>query len=133
MDTAGKSAQQLREQITKAEEELRILKEQLAQAEARDQDQNTEAATGGINGSTWKWPLKADEYDRYGRQLILPNVGIQGQTTYSTLTLENKLLTHPSRPAEAQGLQDPHCRRRGARVPGSSVHCRGRSGHIGHC
>lgn len=84
MDTARKSAQQLREQISKAEEELRSLREQLAQTEAhekaQDQDQVETSATSA-NVSAWKWPLQADEYDRYGRQLILPNVGIQGQTT----------------------------------------------------
>lgn len=81
MDIARKSAQQLREQIAKAEEELRSLREQLAQAEAYEQDQKAETVATGINGEAWKWPLKAEEYDRYGRQLILPIVGIQGQTT----------------------------------------------------
>lgn len=81
MNTARTSAQQLREQISKAEEKLRNLREQLAQAEAHEQDQEPEAVTLSIDGSAWKWPLKADEYDRYGRQLILPNVGIQGQAT----------------------------------------------------
>ncbi|POS78061.1 molybdenum cofactor synthesis protein 3 [Diaporthe helianthi] len=79
MDTAGKSAAQLREQIAKADEELKDLKAQLAQAEAHEHAQKTEGASGSINGPGWKWPLKAEEYDRYGRQLILPNVGIQGQ------------------------------------------------------
>ncbi|KAK8206536.1 hypothetical protein M8818_004369 [Zalaria obscura] len=27
----------------------------------------------------WKWPLRAEEYRRYGRQLIMPEVGLQGQ------------------------------------------------------
>ncbi|KAL2275576.1 hypothetical protein FJTKL_01966 [Diaporthe vaccinii] len=83
MDAVKKSAQQLREQISKAEEELRSLREQLAQTEAhekaQDQDQEAETGVASANGSAWKWPLEADEYERYGRQLILPNVGIQGQ------------------------------------------------------
>lgn len=85
MDPARKSAQELREQIAKAEDELRNLREQLVQAEAYEQaqDQDHEAQTGAAstNGLAWKWPLEAEEYERYGRQLILPNVGIQGQTT----------------------------------------------------
>ncbi|KAL1868913.1 Urmylation protein [Diaporthe australafricana] len=76
MDTAEKSAQQLRVQIAQAEDELKSLKEQLAQAEAQEQKESVDIKT---NGSAWKWPLGADEYDRYGRQLILPSVGIQGQ------------------------------------------------------
>lgn len=81
MDSARKSAQQLREHISKAEEELRSLREQLSRAEAEEQvkDQEAETVPPVDNGSAWKWPLKAEEYDRYGRQLILPNVGIQGQ------------------------------------------------------
>lgn len=92
METASVRAQQLRAQIAKAEEELKSLKEQLAQAEA----QETEAAAiaGNINGSVWKWPLQAEEYDRYGRQLILPNVGIQGQITSNSIIVENPLLTY---------------------------------------
>ena len=27
----------------------------------------------------WNWPLKRDEYLRYGRQLILPGIGLEGQ------------------------------------------------------
>lgn len=81
MDTARKSAQQLREQIAKAEEELRSLREQLAQAEVYEQAHEAESTAAGVNGAAWKWPLKAEEYERYGRQLILPNVGIQGQIT----------------------------------------------------
>lgn len=81
MDTARESARQLREQIEKAEEELKNLREQLAQAEAYEQEKEAETRTASTNGSAWKWPLKAEEYDRYGRQLILPNMGIQGQVT----------------------------------------------------
>ncbi|KAL8950483.1 MAG: hypothetical protein Q9183_007520, partial [Haloplaca sp. 2 TL-2023] len=30
-------------------------------------------------GNSWKSPLGAEEYKRYGRQLILPQVGLRGQ------------------------------------------------------
>lgn len=26
----------------------------------------------------WKWPLSSDDYQRYGRQLIMPEMGLQG-------------------------------------------------------
>ncbi|KAK2611622.1 hypothetical protein N8I77_004953 [Diaporthe amygdali] len=79
METAGKSAEQLRVQIAKAEEELKSLREQLAHTEAQEQQQKAVTASTYTNGTSWKWPLDADEYDRYGRQLILPIVGIHGQ------------------------------------------------------
>ncbi|KUI60960.1 Adenylyltransferase and sulfurtransferase uba4 [Cytospora mali] len=76
METAKKSAEQLREQIFKTEQELNALREQLAEVEK----QSSVTPEGKENGiPTWKWPLTAEEYDRYGRQLILPNVGIHGQ------------------------------------------------------
>jgi len=28
---------------------------------------------------TKKWPLELEEYKRYGRQMIVPNIGIQGE------------------------------------------------------
>lgn len=30
----------------------------------------------------WKWPLREDEYERYGRQLIIPSIGIKGLMHY---------------------------------------------------
>ncbi|KAF6804312.1 molybdenum cofactor biosynthetic protein [Colletotrichum sojae] len=61
----------LRRQVAEAEKELQNLKEQLATAE------NEEAARD--SATPWKWPLQANEYERYGRQLIIPAVGVKGQ------------------------------------------------------
>lgn len=83
MEMARKSADQLREQIIKAEEELRALKEQLAQVDEQTLDPGPVPSwkeQEKENGTpAWKWPLSAEEYERYGRQLILPSVGIHGQ------------------------------------------------------
>ena len=32
----------------------------------------------GCKAITWKWPMRREEYKRYGRQLIMPEVGIGG-------------------------------------------------------
>ncbi|KAJ4417688.1 hypothetical protein N0V82_006049 [Gnomoniopsis sp. IMI 355080] len=102
MEPANKSAEQLRKRIAEAEDELKALKERLAQIEAaaedRDKDkaesslplperQSPERRKTGAPGqpveqspvAAWKWPLGKEEYERYGRQLILPQVGINGQ------------------------------------------------------
>ncbi|PSR92264.1 hypothetical protein BD289DRAFT_472967 [Coniella lustricola] len=83
-------AAQLRERICKAENELQALKEQLAEVEAAEeaneglqlqaelQDKSATEQSSEAEAA-WKWPLEAQEYERYGRQLILPHVGIQGQ------------------------------------------------------
>ena len=82
--------------IQALEEELSVLKRQLAIAEAVDLSQasrpvspstavSTDAelsveqpttAKHGENDS--RWPLDADEYRRYGRQMIMPEIGLEG-------------------------------------------------------
>jgi len=72
----------LREQITAAALKLHSLKAELANLEAQDvseklgklkaTDENESHVTQG------KWPLSSEEYKRYGRQMIVPNIGIQG-------------------------------------------------------
>lgn len=100
METASNSADQLRAQIAKAEEELKGLKEQLAALEPKETASTiTEIPTPAtperfsperrktgapgqalqrLESSVWKWPLREDEYERYGRQLIIPQIGITG-------------------------------------------------------
>ncbi len=71
--TAHKRAEEIRGQIAAAEELLRALKAQLEAVEAagrKSQQQQQQRP--------WKWPLQAQEYERYSRQLVLPSVGIQG-------------------------------------------------------
>ncbi|KAF3762749.1 hypothetical protein M406DRAFT_263841 [Cryphonectria parasitica EP155] len=98
MEPARKGADQLREQILRAEIELKALKDQLAEVEAGNKDgagqggAREEGETAGTSRSSrvedgcsgWKWSLGADEYERYGRQLILPQVGIHGQRRLKT-------------------------------------------------
>ncbi|PNS17486.1 hypothetical protein CAC42_8029 [Sphaceloma murrayae] len=40
---------------------------------------NSGSSPGPPNNLDRRWPLAADEYQRYGRQLIMPEVGLQGQ------------------------------------------------------
>ncbi|GAP90416.1 putative molybdenum cofactor synthesis protein [Rosellinia necatrix] len=84
MDVIADRIEQLRTQISRAEDELLKLKTQLAELEASAQPPSPESQQqGGHPTATrpgeWKWPLKEEEYARYGRQLVLPAVGIGGQ------------------------------------------------------
>lgn len=107
MEPAGKSAEQLRRRIAEAEAELKALREQLAQIEAaEEQSEHKEVfensqpiperqsperrktgapvkPIGQAEAAAWKWPLSKEEYERYGRQLILPQVGINGMIPLS--------------------------------------------------
>lgn len=85
MDAATQSAEALKRQIATTEEELKRLKEQLAVIEPQS---SIEEAVDGLElgagpVTTGKWPLELDEYKRYGRQMIVPNIGIQGEASRS--------------------------------------------------
>ncbi|KAF4954869.1 hypothetical protein FGADI_4971 [Fusarium gaditjirri] len=59
----------LRREIARREVELADLRSQLAVAESRARESQ----------EAWKWPLDNHEYERYSRQMIVPNFGLQGQ------------------------------------------------------
>ncbi|KAI0842974.1 ThiF family protein [Hypoxylon sp. FL0890] len=87
MDSIANKSEQLREKISQTEKELLDLRRQLADLESPVQNTNADPASGSTSDHKhsvetlpeWKWPLKEEEYSRYGRQLILPAVGIRGQ------------------------------------------------------
>jgi hypothetical protein len=87
MDSASASAESLRQQIVASENELKRLKEQLASVEAENARENGERlsddAETGSPVTSGKWPLSSEEYKRYGRQMIVPNIGIQGSISSS--------------------------------------------------
>lgn len=102
MESTGTSAEKLREQIAAAEAQLRALKEQLAHVEAEEVTaaaSRSQEGNGGADG-VWRWPLAAEEYDRYGRQLILPGVGINGMAYILSLS--------PLPPPQNKGLFGNH-------------------------
>ncbi|TVY22149.1 Adenylyltransferase and sulfurtransferase [Lachnellula hyalina] len=75
MEAATTSASALRAQIVATEQELSKLKEQLAKIEEKETSVNEIP----VEPVTSKWPLSQEEYTRYGRQMIVPSIGIQGQ------------------------------------------------------
>ena len=91
MDPAPVGAESLRFQIAALEAQLSDLRAQLLDIESEDSAlspalslQNkktcTEASSprGSEEEDIGKWPLDVDEYKRYGRQLIMPEVGLVG-------------------------------------------------------
>lgn len=87
----------LRLKVQKQEFALAELKRQLAVAEVKlspesnqngaspsnvlDPDNTSREYTPAALTPQWPWPLAAEEYKRYGRQMILPEIGLQGQGT----------------------------------------------------
>jgi adenylyltransferase/sulfurtransferase len=74
----------LRAQIAATEAQLAGLKRELeiaeqAAADVKSQDTvRTIAADERNDNGTRKWPLLGEEYQRYGRQMIVPQLGLQG-------------------------------------------------------
>ncbi|KAJ8069747.1 hypothetical protein OCU04_000171 [Sclerotinia nivalis] len=90
MDSAEEKAKSLRCQIADTEAELSRLKLQLLSLEEKDTDaKNLEAKStnassasekdGPVTHDESKWPMSLEEYKRYGRQMIVPDIGIKGQ------------------------------------------------------
>ncbi|KAL9100794.1 MAG: hypothetical protein Q9163_003874 [Psora crenata] len=105
MDVIDQKVERLRSQVAAVETLLSDLKEQLAEAERTLASRTNEACTtvdpsseqvngwrgGGHSNSTESqgpedtsssdqtWSMPLDDYKRYGRQMILPQIGLQGQ------------------------------------------------------
>lgn len=75
MKDVEQSRRLLREQIAATESQLQRLKDQL---EALEQDTSTTAKVEEQTPESGKWPLLQDEYRRYGRQMIVNQIGLKG-------------------------------------------------------
>lgn len=90
--------QSLRKEISDREAELALLKTQLSRLECQQlPDDNVpigrivtppahadltsvqHAAAENVTTSGWRWPLSREEYTRYGRQMITPNISLEGK------------------------------------------------------
>lgn len=63
----------LRKEIAQREAELAELRARLA-AEEKLRCAESEKT----HDEEWKWPLEEHDYERYSRQMIVPNFGLQG-------------------------------------------------------
>ena len=73
METSSHKVQALRGQIAATEKELVKLKEQLAAIDEKANGDDGETKTS-------KWPFTPEEYLRYGRQMIVPSIGMEGKS-----------------------------------------------------
>ena len=84
MEKLESTCASLRAQIAATETRLAGLRRELESAEKAAIDirneEATEAAEESKDRETKKWPLLAEEYRRYGRQIIVPQLGLQGES-----------------------------------------------------
>lgn len=82
----------LRSQIIRLENQLADLKVKLVEAETSiphmggslcSDIREKEFAISNLD-ERGRWPLDTDEYKRYGRQLIMPEIGLKGLSLYPT-------------------------------------------------
>jgi adenylyltransferase/sulfurtransferase len=69
----------LRHRIHTLESELADLKRQLLETKAAEVPNDPGASVG-----EWTWPLDSEEYQRYGRQMIMRDIGLQGRALVSS-------------------------------------------------
>lgn len=84
MDHLEPTCASLRAQIAATESDLARLKQDLqdvekAAASAKVQN-GTNGETSNKSNSKRSWPLLAEEYRRYGRQMIVPQLGLEGES-----------------------------------------------------
>lgn len=125
----------LRAQIAATEAQLAGLKQELASAqEAATAESNSADLSDSQQArskSASRWPLLQEEYKRYGRQMIVSQVGLEGEFHSSDMGLcgniDPKLLTwrpfHPSRPTEAACIQGSSSRGRWSWMSCGTVPC----------
>lgn len=93
----------LRKEILHHERELALLKSRLSKAESLGLPEDDAAVPNGCTVTppdgaalasdqsgitrTWSWPLSREEYKRYGRQMITPEIGLEGKRTVAVPAL----------------------------------------------
>lgn len=83
MGSLDETCASLRAQIAETEERLAGLKRDLANAEKTAQSERATTSPDQQEdriGDSRRWPLLQEEYKRYGRQMIVSQVGLKGKT-----------------------------------------------------
>jgi len=131
MENLEDTCASLRAQIAAAEAQLAGLKRDLANAEAAAKPAgSTGNPSESQTGTGSRWPLLQEEYKRYGRQMIVSQVGLQG--LQGSFPREGKSLTiaiyRPAQIALCEGLTR---RRWGVGMSCGTVSCWCWGGHTG--
>lgn len=72
----------LRAQISATEAHLAGLKRDLADAEKVAQSTRPASQPEDARNGNSRWPLLKEEYKRYGRQMIVSQLGLEGECLY---------------------------------------------------
>lgn len=128
MEEREKLRRQLEAQIAATERHLSQLKQELADLETQQPEATRDRSAD--------WPLLQDEYRRYGRQMIVEQVGLPGKFDYNLprriqVSRSNQATASAYRPASTTEISRAHCRSRRTRLSSSFISCRCRSWKAG--
>lgn len=70
--------QELKQQLSEAGQDAGHVVQEPFVAPTAAPTEHAEGVTTSKIGHSRKWPLEAEEYIRYGRQMIMPEIGLQG-------------------------------------------------------
>jgi hypothetical protein len=73
-------------------------------------EQEAKAPEKGVSQENLRWPLEKNEYKRYGRQLIMPEIGLQGQYFFSGHNPGGTLSLLMPRSTSPEKCPCTHCR-----------------------
>lgn len=140
------TVEKLRSQIVQLEKQLASLKMDLAKAESSQLSEfpanrivttpcNSDLApyqsAASKSSSDWTWPLDIDEYKRYGRQMIMPEIGLKGWMSKPSLTKTQAERFHTHRPAQTEERLRPSSWSRRTGMPSCDLPCWSRHRDIG--
>lgn len=103
---------------------VRALRAELFDAEEELARSADEGAHDGRGTAESNLPLSLVEYRRYGRQMILPGVGLPGERVSAEVSDSpciDAVSTLLRSTNAVEGSEDPRCRRRRARMPCDAV------------
>lgn len=96
MTSAALEAEVLRDKIRKVEVELDQLRAQLNKVEQAEKKADVQPSEDDQTGERKRWPLSQEEYSRYGRQMIMPSIGLQGKYLLGFMLASPELTFHRS-------------------------------------
>jgi hypothetical protein len=123
VDILKRKVLQAEQTLQKVVNQLKELREELDEAEKADTQPHPRE-------SEWKWPFREQEYERYGRQLIVPAVGIKGLTPIiSSKSSQRHAKSFLPRSITIKSFLSPHCWCGGLGMSSSGLYRRRRRRH----
>jgi adenylyltransferase and sulfurtransferase len=89
MAAAARTVREIEQDIIQTERRLKDLQRELEEAQVRPQEDFLSCTDSPVKvAEPPRWPMRVEEYERYARQLVVPDFGIAGELP--TVHMENE-------------------------------------------